>query len=656
MRRTATLVCLALALLVGCGGGGGSGTSAPDGGAGGGSGPGGTSATGLIPTAPAVGEVLHADTSVFRPLSAGASWTYRDEANGNGVEVTVSQHSGANGLIVETRSDDTTNPTTLRVGADGRIEVTALLPLSQTRSVQVDGTELPATLRANAQFTIVDQQITDAGVDVDADGRSDQVDVAVWRRVIGNEAVALPNRAQPLDAVRVDSWILIRIRPSAGTAAVTEGRRVATWYARGIGVVREAMFQPGEALPFESDERLLGMELDGRGYGYVIRPPQRAQADNVLVDPLRPAVLALQLDDGALVATSYRANPSLARLDKSGVLRAVHPFVVGGVLPTLRGLLRLDVGIRALTGSFPTFTMIPVTDDGQVVDSGPAPLIDLGNGRERMSAEELSDIVHQPGASRFWVVWKRFYMPAPGSTAIEVVVREVAADGSLPGAELRIPVDAPMADDIRPVALQDGVALTWSSPNMATGGRFSRYVVVDRVRGIQVDKTFVLNDPAALGSVRAGILAGGADTWLTWVGPSAADATASLPHAWRLDGAGTVVGTGSDLASALAAVVSPLDAAFTDRWPGRVAVASGQWFALGSGVGPLYAGHAYPRRFVAFGQFDPGAAGVTGQLRAVAGYTIPLEPVNALRPLVFDDRVLLLADDGFALRPTVVWR
>lgn len=664
MRRTTSLVCVVVALLLGllagCGGGGGgsgggTGTTAPDTG-GGGTGTGATSATGLVPAAPAVGEVLQADTAAFRPMSAGASWTYRDEANGNGVEVTVSQRSGANGSFVETRSDDTTNPTTVRLGAGGRIETTASLPLSPTRSIQVDGTELPAALRANEQFTVVDQQITDSGVDADADGRPDPVDVAVWRRVIGNEAVALPNRAQPMEAVRVDTWILVRIRPSGGTAAVTEGRRVATWYARGIGVVREALFRPGEALPFESDERLLGMELDGRGYGYVIRPPQRMQADSVLVDPMGPAVLALQLDDGALVATSYRANPSLARLDKSGLLRAVHPFVVGGVLPPLRGLLRLDVGIRALIGSFPTFTMIPVTDDGQVVDGGPAPLVDLGNGRERTNGEELSGIVHQPGASRFWVIWKRSYTPQPGSTAIEVVVRDVAADGSLPGAEIRIPVDAPTADDVRPVALQDGVALTWSSPNMVTGGRFSRYVVVDRLRGVVVDKTFVLSDPASLGSVQAGVLSGGADTWLAWVGPSAADATASLPHAWRLDGAGAVVGTGSDLASALAAVVSPLDAAFTDRWPARVAVASGQWFALGTGFGPLYAGHAYPRRFIAFGQFDPGAAAVTGQLRAVSGYTIPLEPASALPPLVFGDRVLLLADDGFALRPTVVWR
>lgn len=651
MRKMTWLNLIVAAALAGCGGGGGADTAG-----------GGTNSvlrvpTGLVPAAPAMGSVLYADASAFRPLAAGANWAYRDVASTSLIEVLVSQRAAADGSIIESRSDDTESPTTLTTGTGGRIDAALTIPLAPFKSIQLSGTELPATLHANEQFTVVDQQVTDSAVDVDRDGVQDAFDVAVWRRVIGNDPVVLPSLAQPMDAVRIDTWALVRVRPSSSGAAVTQSSRIATWYARGFGVVREATFGPDESLPFRTDERLLGMELNGRGYGYVTRREQRAQGDGVLIPPLGRAESVLQLTDGALVSTSYRTNPSLARLDKSGVLRAVHPFIVGGVLPIMRGMLNLNVGIRALIGDFPTFTMISLTDDGQVVESAPTRQFDLSNGRPGIISESIGGIVHQALASRFWAVWTRMYSkPGTGAIGAEIVLREISADGSLPSGEIRIAVDGPAIYDLRTVAFQDGVALTYSEPDMVAGGWYNRYLVIDRLGNVQVDKKFVINDPTRMPSSVASLLAAGSDVWLAWTGPSATDPTASLPHAWRLDASGAVVGTGADVQAALAAVVSPLDTTFNSNWPSKVAVANGQWFAVGSGFGPVYPGHAYPRRFITFGQFDPGASSVTGSVRALSNYTIPLEPANALTPLVFDDRVLLLADDGYAMRPTVIWK
>ncbi len=226
------------AALAGCGGGGGGG------GEGGGPGPGPVT-SGLVPAAPAVGSVLAADATAWRPLRPGAEWIYAgtqtDGAAPARAYIARTRHAAAATGVTETvDAADGEPPAVLGITAEaGQVRVSdpgfdGLLPAGQA-FVWV---ELASPVRANEQRTLLDLGDIDLATDLDRDGRNDRSDVAAWITVIGFEELRIPAQATPLRTLRVDTTAAVRLRLTRDGVQPVQRLEISTWYAEGIGVVR----------------------------------------------------------------------------------------------------------------------------------------------------------------------------------------------------------------------------------------------------------------------------------------------------------------------------------------------------------------------------------------------------------------------------------
>ena len=158
-------------LLVACGGGGSSGS---DGTNAGGSDP----ANSIVPAAPPLGEILTADASSLRPLISGATWTYAGihTLDGNSTRYTnaVTQ-TAQGGTFTETSSNalnEGTDSVTLSL-SNGSIINSSVGALLSGLTQQITYPELRSPVRQNDQITLMDQQVTDIGEDLDGDGKND---------------------------------------------------------------------------------------------------------------------------------------------------------------------------------------------------------------------------------------------------------------------------------------------------------------------------------------------------------------------------------------------------------------------------------------------------------------------------------------------------
>jgi hypothetical protein len=254
-------------LLAACGGGGG-GTSEPD------SGP-PAIGTGLVPAAPTPGATLYDDAMVLRPLQDGAVWAYRGVRTSAGLATpyAASRSLAAQGAgFIEATYIDNGEPSQLGVRVSGdRIVITeSLTGLPSTGQLEYD--ELSSPVRINQQTVLLDRAAVDIGEDLDGDRTNDTADIAGYRRVIGNEDVALPELSRSVLALRVDTTLLLRVRLSSQPAPeAVLSVLVSTWYAPGIGIVREQVIEPGVGnVPSQtSDERLQYWSTANGGLGLV---------------------------------------------------------------------------------------------------------------------------------------------------------------------------------------------------------------------------------------------------------------------------------------------------------------------------------------------------------------------------------------------------
>lgn len=235
------LAALLAICLTACGGGGGGG-----GGDGADTTPPPTpTSSGLVPAAPALGDVLETEASVLRPLADGATWDYHGSLRRlpSDTVITVysnrrSQRSTAAGFD-ETESNGANDGESINAlrAVGGRIELPSTLALPGRPPEALIGIELRSPVRVGDQYVSFDRRITDVA-DLDADGRNDAVDAAVYARVTGRETVELPSLPS-VQAVRVDITTQLRVRFSRdGSVSPVDVTVQRLWYARGLGIVR----------------------------------------------------------------------------------------------------------------------------------------------------------------------------------------------------------------------------------------------------------------------------------------------------------------------------------------------------------------------------------------------------------------------------------
>jgi len=272
---------LLIGLLAACGGGGG-GASA------GGSAPTNPSVTGLVPVAPTLGAVLVADATTLRPLIAGASWSYSGTdtpfAGATPVRYTNTVSQSASGASFTESSSNALNggaDVAVQSASAGTIVSTVVLPLTEIEKKQVSFTELRSPVRQNDQTTVLDQRVTNIGVDVDGDGKNESADIAVYRLVVGMEDVPLPNGAAQR-AVRVDMIAIVRpIYSKSGEAGpATQAAMQSTWYAADIGIVKQRLSTFVTATSVAVTEEVL-LDYDGvtQGFGFTAAVRARAAAN-----------------------------------------------------------------------------------------------------------------------------------------------------------------------------------------------------------------------------------------------------------------------------------------------------------------------------------------------------------------------------------------
>ncbi len=641
LMRAALSLTLA-GVLVACGGGGEGGSADP------GSAPAVGGPTGLVPAAPTPGAQLHARAADIRPLAAGSRWFYRtaDYASGSFGQETVKQTAGpVPGSVREFSSLEPTDVSTVSLDASGNVQFSGQLVLVSGRpGIAISGLELKSPVRANEQVVVFDQRIADSGIDVDGDGRQDTLDLAIWRRVVGNEELAVPDISGTITAVRVDTFLAARVTPSAGGAPQTLNSQVSTWYAPGLGPVRSAT--PGTAgRAHDNDDRLLGYDGVTSGWGWLTDDQPSWELGSVANRPL----FALTLPDGALVDGGQR----LFKTDRNGRVLASADFTPGGVVPVKRGMVRFGAGARIFTGTFPGFEIHPV-DEATAAASPSTRSIDLSGRAGAFPVDLDVSFMADPGAPVMWAVWRRLFTAGPGVQANEIVLRRID-DSGVVGDEVRIALDSTTVD-VRARPRADGLVITWVDYE-PTGEYANRIVIVSNggVQGTQ--QAWVTPRPSGATSWPSlEILANGSASWLVWNGPSAGTQALS-PHGLRIDAAGVPIGSLTDNASLLSASLDALtDTAADGNWWSRMATSGNRWFSASRDFGLVYADDPLPRFWLDYRELDVGAGALGGNLQTRMRLRLSAEQPLSMLPIVFPDRVLLMTDNGLSVKPTVVWR
>jgi hypothetical protein len=412
--------CL-VATLAACGGGGGGGTPGlgeP------------TAPSGLIPPEPALGAILYPDASVLRPMRDGATWTYRGvQTPGGGSPIVyddvVSHQAGAAGAVDETGTNPYNGgPESVTLStAGGTVRTQTSLEIVPGHVQMVDDIELRSPVRIGDQYTSLDQEMSDGGLDVDGDGRNDAFAMAVYRRVIGQESVSLPH-IPSIEAVHVRTYVLGRYRRSAtGTYTDTASATLDLWYAPNIGVVKMSL----DALMDSSGRRVSTTETlvawDGVDTGLGALPTRRLTSG---IDwPAGAVVSTAGFGTHALtlgLSGSFAAHGmTLKAIDARGSVIGTHTYTD----PWAAGVVLVRVGDQARVVSLQNsgFEMFSYTSLGAATGAPKVHLAEVpaptGRG-EPFAAASSGNVV--------WLAWVRY--PTGGSNAYRLVLQGFDAQGN----------------------------------------------------------------------------------------------------------------------------------------------------------------------------------------------------------------------------------
>jgi hypothetical protein len=623
-----------------------------------------------VPSAPALGAVLVENAAELRPMRDGARWDYvgtRRTVGSSTVSATYTSSvtQRATAAAFEERSEnlyqegDDTQTVTV---AAGQVQ-SQVVDLFGTGSADVTlVTELRSPVRVNDQYTHGQRENVSAGFDADGDGVIDKADIALYSRVIGQETVRIETANVTVNAVRVDTFAVFRIRLSSTGKALPPIQLIESrWYARGIGPVRRKLSGivdlPGAD---EYDEVLQGYH-DGadRGIGGLHPTALRAPAGSEL--PASPFTTAVALDNAALLVhggnddTVMTPTFAMAALDRMGRVQAVRSLAGLMENDTQVKLHRLDgsqallvLGIAGRSG--PTVT--PATVRVQRVDAaanlvGPTVTLALGSEYVYQNAWLLDSA--WDGTS-VWVIWGR----DAGSGRTQMMLQPFGLDGQ-PQAAVEMLDETGLVFTRPAIAAANGrVVATWFKNDLSSTDSLARYATrlnggAAVVRTLSTTSAFTSLDGETLtSSARYWPVVGSSFAAILWNRPNnstVADIPGRVPHGVLLDSSG-----------------NPLRAAATvegERLPADWTDQQREIFGSAAGAELMFAGQRWnqsildPADYLTITALQPGTAPLATTASAAATLRVLLVG-HAARDriehvLSWSDRVLVITVDAAAV-------
>ncbi len=583
----------------------------------------------LLPPAPAVGADLVADAASLRPLRAGAVYAYRGTAGAAATRYLTNTTQTVGGTSSEAASNAANaGARTAPVSAvtNGAVSNTQSIDFAgKGVRVDVNFTELRSPVRSNDQYQILLQRFTDTNIDVDRDGRFDLVDVAIYARIVGREVLPLPNLPS-LNTIRVDTTTLRRVTQIAnGVAAPTETRTVQTWYAQGIGIVRQTTSDGTTT----TDEKIASW--DGGTVGLGAMAPQAGGTLPGVNNGLRAAVA---FDSYGLVfSDTGTADTLISRMDTRG--RIVSSVTLSGMrLGTTAKVMRSGTGViiaRQLAGADSTkLGLTALNGDGVLQGAIDGVKVDLAGPRTSTTVGKVQTAVE---GTQLWAVWERVNAnPPAGVEPIELQVGAFSTtNGSALISETRI----------------DKVATT--NQRLEASGGISRATWQRTATNETLYASTRISPLAQKISNLDGVLSGA-------LSPVSFGSTAAL--VWPV-GTGTA---GILLDAAFNPVGSPGVAtlngellkdvpAFAAAAPGVTGLGS-RAVISGVGTGDLWAGEVNPAIIPGSVSWVDASATAALALQPAATVRFAWEAANT--QMVFSDRVLVLGG-ATQLSTTVVW-
>ena len=656
------VVAFSLAGLLSCGGGSSAPSSSP--------------ANVLIPPAPVAGEVLYADASVLRPLRNGSRYVYRGEDRPQPLSIpivysnSVVQSAGNGGSDVAEVSSNW-----FQQGTDSSVILSSNGSVRSRQVVDfgaggpaptVEAIELRSPVRASDQYTVLEQRFEGALPDIDKDGKPEAIDVAAYRRVIGNESVTLRHSGSFV-ALRIDYIARARVQRSADLSFGPIVELVlSSWYAPGIGIVRQRYTVPtpgGE--PQVRDEQLLTWDGLSEGLGFMAPTLATVPQESPAAPGAHlPALFAADRSgSGAIVLTAVPAElgysgTTLSRLNGRG--QVTQSRVFKGWNPRLATLLAVGDEIAVVQQSPDWFGyrlaafdagLEPRTDvQGAALDLGPTDP-DIGS--------VIVNAVAGDGL-RVWVLYARVRSDRLGGgaqlllQAFDTSARPIGPSHELDNLTLskRWPTSSLTAADGR-------VVVTWSRFN-ALGDVNQLYAVFESPDSTPAIHTLADNIVNPYPNVHARIARG--DVTFAWSGFLDAANTTSRPE------------------EQLRGVTLGLDEAPQRSTSGTIdnEIVSGTWpKGSSSGYGGLY-GDSRQLVFVGgvndyawppFDRFESrmtqiavvaiGSGPIAERAASARVHRIPTELVPFVwswhTAILIEDRLLLLGSDNGRLATAVQW-
>lgn len=523
-------------VLAACGGGGGGGST----------GGGGTaSGTGLIPTASPLGATLVADATTLRPLIAGASWGYAgtDTVNGSSTTYTdtVTQTASA-GTFTESASNGFNGgaDTSTVSASGGTVTSRTVAELIEGASQQLSYAELRSPVRQNDQVTVLDQHYADIGADLDGDGKHESGDIGVYRVVVGMEDVALPNGSTQ-HAVRVDMIGMVRVTLSSN-GAVSPATRAAlqsTWYAPGIGIVKQRLTTPVSSTSDEVVEEVLTY-FDGVTTGFGAKPAAevRVSADAAVGagQPLPDVNAVVAFPDHAVLVGTFmdvaqlKWYTALSSIDTNGKVLRTNLYT--GV-PT-NGFLALGGQLVAVvdgrpTGQYCQASLLHFDAHGGQFNAGSNSVITFPPAPGKTLCSNVIQLMSASDGNRLWLAAVRQSLSTSGWVT-DLFVQPFDAQGTpLAGETTLLSANAVLTDSLS----SGGVALRSVS---AAGGKVVVGYATDTSGSLHlasVTDAGVLTqasvNPTTLSSNGPTLLATSSAAALLWQGPQ--DAVTQLAPA-----------------------------------------------------------------------------------------------------------------------------
>lgn len=458
------------------------------------------------------------DASVLRPTQSGSKWTYWGKTlsyspgytatNSSAPYLSITTQLGTSTTSVTETSNHgengTTDESTVSVSNGAVVSSQKLDFTGNGRTEQINMVELRSPVRQNDMYVILDKRLTDTAYDVDGDGVMDAMDVAIYAQVIGAETLTLPSpptlllmgsgnalanvTLPPLSTIRVDTIILTRLAGSrTGQLTATKQSKIQTWYAPGVGIVRQTSDVPvGDVSRSLTEESLIFWAGNSDGFG-VNAPRKLSVPTSSPVVPgmsfrsgVEPSVFAF--DNHALLVTptpsdlGTRAGIAISRCDSMGQITSIQTYPNIDANAYGRLLVKLTDGIALLdmdsaAGSGKLF-MTRFDIEGGLVGKPAKVSFDLGGGHF------ISGTPHIAAAADgaiVWFAWSRHYIAANAS-GTEQLLRAFDLSGNPLTPEIFVPGEF-SGEGARRLTVNNGRAMvTWLEP---TGiGHALKYAVV----------------------------------------------------------------------------------------------------------------------------------------------------------------------------------